>query len=99
MSINTVIGIMLFLLEYLGTAFRASYPCRRISVLHRDLEGLHFSRLEVSVKKQVVANSMRRRDNQYSLLFIPSIYSSEVQIYYFGKLVLPHNLVNRAVFG
>ncbi len=59
---------MLFLLEYLGTALRASYLYRRISVLHRDLEALHFSRLEGSGKKQVIANSMHRKDYPYSLL-------------------------------
>ena len=83
--------------EYLSTAFRATYLCRRISVLHRYLQGLHFSRLEGSRKKQVVANSMHRKDYPYSLLFNLPIYSSEVLIYYFVKLTLSHNLVNRAV--
>ncbi len=68
MNFNTVIGVMLCLPEYLSTAFRASYSGRRISVLHRDLDGLHFSGLEGSGKKQVIANSMHRKDYPYSLL-------------------------------
>ena len=62
---------MLFLPEYLSTAFRASYPGRRISVLHRGLDGLYFSELEGSRKKQVVANSMQRKDYPYSLHIKP----------------------------
>jgi hypothetical protein len=58
---------MLGLPEYPSTAFRASYPGRRISFLHRDLNGLHFSGLEGSGKKQVAANSMHQKDNPYSL--------------------------------
>ena len=53
---------MLCLPEYLSTVFRASYPGCRISVLYRDLEGLYFSRLEGSGNKQIIANSMHRKD-------------------------------------
>ena len=58
---------MLCLPEYPSTVFRVSYPDRRISFSHRGLDGLHFSELERSGKKQVVANSMHRKDNPYSL--------------------------------
>ena len=71
---------MLCLPEYPSTALRVSYPGRRISVLNRELDGLHFSGLEDSGKKQVAANSMHRKDNPYSLFaFIPfsPILSSE----------------------
>jgi len=47
---------------------RVSYPGRWISVLYRDLDGLYFSGLGGSGKKQVVANSMHRKDYPYSLL-------------------------------
>ena len=58
---------MLCLPEYPSTALRVSYPGRQIFVLHRDLDDLHFSGLENFGKKQVVANSMHRKDNPYSL--------------------------------
>ncbi len=85
MNINTVIGVMLCLPEYPGTALRVSYPDRRIPVLHRDFDGLHFSGLESSGKKQLVANSMRRKDYPYSLFaFIPFklVLSSECNSLY-----------------
>jgi len=85
---------MFCLPEYLGTALRVSYPSRRILFLHRALEGLRFSGLEGSGKKQVVANSMHRKDYPYSLLFNLPIYSSEVSKYYSVRLtfksILPH---------
>jgi len=83
---------MLCLPEYPSTALRVSYPGRQISVLHRDLDGLHFSRLGGFRNKQVVANSMHRKDYPYSLLFNLPIYSSEVSKYYFVKSTLSHNL-------
>jgi len=61
---------MLCLAEYPGTALKVSYLDRRISFLYRDFDGLHFSGLESSGKKQLVANSMYRKDYPYSLLFV-----------------------------
>ena len=63
---------MLCLPEHLGTALRVSYPGHRISIFNLDVDDLYFSGLESSGKKQVVSNSMHRKDYPYSLFaFMP----------------------------
>ena len=71
---------MLCLSEHLGTALRVSYPGRRISIFHLDVDELYFSGLEISGKKQVVVNSMHRKDYMDSLFtftMFQSVLSNE----------------------